>query len=105
MRGQPGQSTATTLSVIPLFGFSSPVSLSVQSVSPSLPAGTTYYFGDSTLTSSEYSTGSQFRVNIGSGITSNGTYTIKIQGIDGGLLNTIDVVLNVQIKQPGWTEF
>jgi hypothetical protein len=117
--GQGGESTSAKITVTSLNGFSSPINLSAESVtaegsSPALPADSRFCFdgncvalgavGD-TLTSSEYSTGSQFKVNIGSGLTSNGAYAITIRGENGGLVNKVVVYLNVQIKNPAWQEF
>lgn len=110
---QPGQSTTVTVQVAPLSGFSSNVALSVESVSPNLPSGTTFSFDSSTvnlgqvgatLDQSHYSSGSQFKVNIGAGLTSSQIYTIVIKGADGGLTRTSTVYLNVQIKSPYWRE-
>ena len=44
VKSQSGVSSETTITVIPLYGFSSNVVLSVQSVSPSLPSGSTFSF-------------------------------------------------------------
>ena len=104
LKDRAGDSTATTITVTPFNGFSSTVNLSVQSVSPSLPTGSTFSFVPTSLTSSQYSSGSQFKVHVGEGLSSSQTYTITIQGQDGGLVRTVDVYLNVQVKTPGWRE-
>lgn len=101
--GSPSQtSNSTTITIIPSNGFNDNINLSVQSVSPAL-AGATYNFSDSTLTSSEYSSGSTFSVTLPS-TTPAGTYTIIIRGADGGLIRTINVNLNVEVFSPGWME-
>jgi len=41
---QPTQSSATTIKISPLYGFSSLITLSVLSVNPSLPVGSTFCF-------------------------------------------------------------
>ncbi len=105
VKGQAGVSTETTITVTSLYGFSSNVVLSVQSVSPSLPSGSTFSFIPSILTSAHYSSGSKFKVNISSGLTGSQTYTIVVQGVGGSSTNTTIVSLNVAIKQPGWIEF
>jgi hypothetical protein len=104
VEGQPGQSTATTLTITPFSGFQNPIDLSVQSVSPSLPVGSTYYFSDSHLSNPEYSAGSQFKVNIGAGLSASQTYTITIKAVDGGLVRTTNVLLNAQVQNPDWRE-
>jgi hypothetical protein len=96
-------SSQTTITVAANGPFNSNVSLSIDSVSPALPAGTVYHFSDTTLTSSEYSNGSQFYVTI-PGTTSAGLYTITIKGEGGGLIRTVPVVLNVEAVDPGWIE-
>jgi hypothetical protein len=105
-KDQGKYSNATTLTVDPYSGFSSTVNLSVQSVSPSLPAGSSFSFTPSSLTSSQYTTGSQFKVYVGPGLTSSQQYTIIVQGIDvgGGLVRTAKVILNAQVVRPEWKE-
>jgi len=75
----------------------------VQSVSPGL-AGATYNFSNPTLTSLKYSSGSTFSVTLPS-TTPAGTYAITIKGVDGGLIRTVNVNLNVEVFNPGWQEF
>jgi len=103
-KDQGKYSNATTLTVDPYSGFSSTVNLSVQSVSPSLPAGSSFSFTPSSLTSSQYTTGSQFKVYVGPGLTSSQQYTIIVQGKDGGLVRTAQVILNAQVVRPEWKE-
>ena len=102
--GPAATSDNTTITVIPSNGFSISVNLSVQSINPAL-AGATYNFSNPTLTSSQYSTGSTFSVTVPSN-TPAGTYTIIIQGRDGGLIRTVtpDLRLNVEVFNPGWQE-
>ena len=92
-------------------GFSSNINLSVQSVSPVL-SGATFSFSDSSLTPSEFSTGSDFSVTVPAS-TAPGVYTIKIRGADGGLVrptrdctsgSDCDIRLNVTIKDPSFRE-
>ncbi len=104
VQGQDGDSSATTITVTPFNGFSSNISLSVQSVSPSLPSGSTYNFSRTSLNSSQYSSGSQFSVHIGAGLSASQTYTITIKAVDGGLARTTNVILNAQVKNPDWRE-
>ncbi len=93
----------TTITVTDPINFSDDVSLSAQSISPAMP-GVSYNFGDSTLSSSEYSTGSTFRVNV-PGSASKGLYIITVRGEDGGLVRTVEIRLNVEELDPGWEEF
>ncbi len=102
---QKGDSNSATLTITPFNGFTSNVALSVASVSPALPGGTTYQFSPSALNQSKYSSGSQFKVKIGAGISSSKVYTITVQAADGGLVRTVNILLNAQIKNPNWKEF
>jgi hypothetical protein len=104
LKDRPGDSTATTITVTPFNGFSSTVNLSVQSVSPFLPAGSTFSFTPSSLNSSQYSSGSQFYVHVGPGLSASQTYTIIIQGEGGGFGRTATVYLNAQVSNPIWRE-
>lgn len=104
-KGQGKYSSATTLTITSFFGFSSTVNLSVQSVSPSLPSCISPSFTPNSLTSSQYLTGSQFKVYVGADcLTSSQQYTITVQGIDGGIVRTVNVILNAQIASPSWKE-
>ncbi|MDP3785183.1 MAG: hypothetical protein Q8R12_03885 [bacterium] len=96
-------STNSTVTVTPFNNFNSTVSLSVQSVTPTLPSGTQHIFSDSTLTSSEYSTGSTYHVIV-PGTTATGTYSITIAGTGGGLTRTTALTLNVNITSPEFRE-
>lgn len=100
--GAPSVSTETTIIVSPQNLFASDVALSIKSVSPAL-SGATFNFTDSSLSSSEYSTGTKFSVNVPSG-TSSGLYTITIKGEGGELIRTVDVRLNVENVEPKWIE-
>lgn len=108
---QPVTSNSSKITVSVFDGFSSNVNLSVQSVSPALP-GARFNFSDSSLTPSEFATGSDFTVTIPSN-TAPGVYTIKIQGADGGLVRTTrdctgssdcDIRLNVNTRDPSFRE-
>ena len=108
LKEKTGESNTTNISITPLNGFNRPVTLSVQSVSPSLPSGSVVSFspggGTSQTLNSPYAGGSDFKVSIGPGLTSSQQYTLTVQGVDGGLINTTDVILNVLVKNPGWQE-
>ncbi len=108
LKEQAGDSSATAITAIPYNGFSSNISFPVASVtvSPSLPAGSTFSFSPSNLPQSQYSSVSQFLVHIGAGLTASQLYTFTIQGIGGNpsLTRTNTVYLNVQVKNPGWIE-
>jgi len=108
LKEKTGESNTTNISITPLNGFNSPVTLSVQNQSPSLPSGSVVSFspggGTSQTLNSPYAGGSDFKVSIGPGLTSSQQYTLTVQGVDGGLINTTDVILNVLVKNPGWQE-
>jgi len=101
---QPGDSNTSTLTITAFNGFDSTVNLSVASVSPALPSATTYHFSPSNLNKNKYSSGSQFYVSIGAGLSSSRVYTITLQAADGGLVRTANVLLNVQMRNPDWEE-
>jgi len=98
--GPPATSTDTTITLAPINGFNSDVTLSASSDI----SGATYNFSANPLVSSKYSTGSVFNVKIPS-TTTKGPHTITITGVDGGLIRTANVILNVESFNPGWREF
>jgi len=91
---QPKTTNETTITVTPYNYFDRDVRLSVQSIDPLLP-GATYNFSDSVLSSSEYSTGSKFSVNL-PGTATPGTYTITIKGDGGTFVSTEKIILNIE---------
>lgn len=94
-------STPATITVNPLGGFSSPVSLSSNAAA--VISGAVDYFSDATLTSGEYSSGSEFRINIPRD-TALGQYTIVVSGSGGGDVRTINIILNVRVVTPEFKE-
>ncbi len=107
LKNQPGESNSTRIKVNPLYGFSSSVYFTVDSVSPPLPAGSSWTtFSPNPLTSPQYSSGSLYKISIGPGLTDSQTYTIRIRGRGGSPFREsfIDVILNAQVKNPGWRE-
>jgi hypothetical protein len=95
-------SNESTLTIAAFDGFASTINLSVDSISPALP-GAVFNFSDASLTSGEYARGSQFSVTVPSS-TPSGIYTITIRGIDGGLVRTLNVKLNVNARDPSFRE-
>ncbi len=95
-------SDETTITVVNVRKFSGSVSLSVTNINPPL-SGATYNFSDATLSSSKYSTGSTFSVNVPSD-TSSGLYTITVHGQGGGLSDDVTIKLNVESLNPTWKE-
>ena len=96
-------SGTTKITVIPVGAFTDDVALSVQSVSPSLPAGTIYNFVPQTLKKNQYSSGSNFKVTV-PGDTAEDEYIITIVGQSPGLNRTINVTLHVNLKIPEFKE-
>jgi len=99
----PQDSTTTKITVIPFGGFLDAITLSVESVSPSLPSGVVYNFSDPLLTESEYATGSDFWVRIPAD-TVPGNYMLTIRGGDGGLVRNVTVQLIVTLIEPEFKE-
>lgn len=99
---QPVTSNSTKITVEVFDGFASNVNLSVQSVSPAL-AGAVFNFSDSSLSPSEFLSGSDFSVTVPAN-TLFGRYDIKLKGVDGGLVTNINVILNVNTKDPSFRE-
>ncbi|OGZ29733.1 MAG: hypothetical protein A2931_00320 [Candidatus Niyogibacteria bacterium RIFCSPLOWO2_01_FULL_45_48] len=107
-------STETIISVVPLFGFNSQVTLSVDSVTPAL-SGAIYNFRNNT--NGQESSGSSPTINLTSGQFSAGAdfwvgvpresalqeYTIRIRGEGGGKIR-LDVKLNASIVSPDFRE-
>jgi hypothetical protein len=92
-------SNTTTIKVNPLAGFGANVTLSILS-GPSV----TYNFSDTTVTSSEYSSGETLSVTISSEFP-RGNYPIVVQGQGGGLTRTRTVILSVDEQGPTFEEF
>ncbi|TSD02144.1 MAG: LamG domain-containing protein, partial [Parcubacteria group bacterium Athens0714_24] len=96
------RSNSTTITVSPLNGFSSNINFSVQSISPAIAY--TPNFSNSTLSSSQYASGSTFSITLPAS-TPAGIYTIVIKGDSGGIVRTVNLTLNVEIFNPNWVEF
>ncbi|TSD03215.1 MAG: hypothetical protein Athens071416_276 [Parcubacteria group bacterium Athens0714_16] len=101
--GVRGTSTPTTLSILPQNSFSSAVNLSVSYLPPQL-SGAKIVLSKSSLSSSVFGSGSEFRI-IANNPIATGSYLITIQGQSGGLTRTINVVLNVDNKKIKVEEF
>jgi len=111
-------STETIIAVVPLFGFNSATTLSVESVTPAL-LGAVYNFRNNTnsqessgplspsptmvLTSGQFSGGADFWVGVPRESALQ-TYTIRIKGEGGGKIRFVDVKLNAQILTPDFKE-
>lgn len=93
----------TKITATPIGAFADDVALSVQSVSPALPAGTVYNFSPQILTQTQYSSGSNFEVTV-PGDTAEGEYIITVQGQSPGLTRTVNVILRVNFKNPIFRE-
>ncbi|MDP3934684.1 MAG: CARDB domain-containing protein [Candidatus Giovannonibacteria bacterium] len=96
-------SDTTKITVTPIGAFTDDIALLVQSVSPALPAGTTYNFSPQTLKQNQYSSGSDFGVTV-PGDTTEGDYTIIVQGQSPGLTRTVEVILHVNSISPVFRE-
>ncbi|MBI5787089.1 MAG: hypothetical protein HY446_00870 [Candidatus Niyogibacteria bacterium] len=111
-------STEAVISVAPLYGFNSQVTLSVESVSPDLP-GAIYHFRRNsngqeassplspsptmTLNSSQFSSGADFWVRIPRE-TALQEYVIRLKGEGDGKTRYVDVRLNATIVSPDFIE-
>ena len=98
-------SNSSTITVDSQETFAGPVTLSAQGISPSI-AGIAYSFGDTTLSSTEYSGGTPFSVTVPAG-TNSGAYVITLKGVSTGpaLTRTINVNLVVQNSDPQFQNF
>ncbi|MFA4890562.1 MAG: hypothetical protein WC587_02980 [Candidatus Paceibacterota bacterium] len=108
--GASATSNTTIIKVTNPQNFSSDVELSVESVEPSLPFGTTYNWDPALKTiSSPYSNSVKFSVNVPVG-TPKGIYTIKLKGDGGGgnlyryANSPAYVKLNIENVDPNWEE-
>ncbi|NTV44438.1 MAG: hypothetical protein HGA67_01950 [Candidatus Yonathbacteria bacterium] len=80
---QTGSTTGSTdIKVAPVNGFTSAVTLSILGSNPSLPSGVSVSLDDSSLSSSEYGTGSTLRVTVTGRVVDSGPYIITVQGVD-----------------------
>ncbi len=104
-KGVSGDSTETAITIVSANGFSSNISFSVVSADPALPSASTYLFSRPNLSSSLYSSGSTFKVHIGSGLQTSQTFSIVIKAIGAGLTRTTTILLNANIKNPSFIEF
>lgn len=109
------ESTKTTISVNPLFGFNSQITLSIESVTPSL-SGAIYHWKKNAT--GQESSGSSPTITLNSGQFSNGAdfwadvpresapqeYTIRIKGDDGEKTRFVDIKLNTQSTTPTFEE-
>ncbi|MEK7567253.1 MAG: hypothetical protein AAB527_03940, partial [Patescibacteria group bacterium] len=108
-------STETVVAVAPLFGYNSATTLSIDSVTPSLP-GAIYHFRNNTngqessgfspttiLTSGQFAAGADFwaRIPRESALQE---YTIRLRGDGGGKIRFVDVKLNAQVVSPDFKE-
>lgn len=111
-------STETVIAVVPLFGYNSATTLSINSVTPSLP-GAIYHFRNNTngqessgpispsptmtLTSGQFSAGADFWARIPRDSVLQ-EYTIRLKGEGGGKIRFVDVQLNAQVISPDFKE-
>lgn len=109
------ESTKTAISINPFFGFAAQVTLSIESVTPSL-SGATYHWkknatgqessGSSptiTLNSAQFSAGADFWADVPRESALQ-EYTIRLKGDDGEKIRFVDVKLNVQSTTPSFEE-
>lgn len=99
----PADSIKTTITVSAFGGFSSDVNITVESADPALPEGVEYNFSDSTLDSSEYSSGSEFWVRVPADTTPD-NYLLTLKGEGGGLIRNVTVQLSVVLLDPLFRE-
>jgi len=98
----PVTSSKSVIRVTAFNDFDSSVSLSSNAAS--VIPGATGNFSDSTLSSAEYSTGSEFSVTVPAS-ASPVLYNITVQGTGGGLPpRSVNVALNVKLRDPDFIE-
>ena len=86
---------STHVTLTPYHAYGESVSLSIQSIIPTLPSEISLSLDDTTLTPSEYAAGAPLRATVSGPIGTTDTYTIRIQGDDGALIRNVDVTLDV----------
>jgi hypothetical protein len=98
-------STETTITAVPLYGFTDDISLSVDSLTDPFSGipGVVYNFSDNILSEAEYSVGSQFSVTLPGNIPP-GVYAIFLKGEDGHT-DGVSVTLYINSITPDWREF
>lgn len=98
------QSTATDIAVVPQGGFNDPVSLSIESVTPSLPGFEALWrANDTIIDAGEFQRGAQFQAQVrgDTPLLENSTYQIVIAGSSGTFSDTVTVNLRVVRTGPG----
>lgn len=96
-------SGGSLISVLPQNSFSDSVSLSIISINPVI-TGVNSNLNDLLLTSAEYAVGSILTVSNIPASVSPGTYVITVQGVGGGITETITVNLQIETLNPTWRE-
>lgn len=109
------ESTKTTILINPFFGFAAQVTLSIESVTPSLSSATYHWKKNATgqessgssptitLNSAQFSAGADFWADIPRESALQ-EYTIRLKGDDGEKIRFVDVKLNVQSTTPSFEE-
>ncbi|MFA5838803.1 MAG: hypothetical protein WC849_02600 [Candidatus Paceibacterota bacterium] len=101
--GVRGTSTPATITILPQNNFSLPISLSVSYLPPQL-SGANIVLSKGLLSGSHYNSGSEFKI-VANNPIATGSYLITLQGESGGLLRTVNVILNVDNKNIKIEEF
>jgi hypothetical protein len=89
-----GSSTSSTLTVVPTFGFTGSVALSISG----LPSGASYTFNPPTIANSS---GTSVLTISTTASAAQGTYSVQVQGTAGSAFNSVAVSLVVQAP-PGF---
>jgi len=98
-------SSVARIGVSPVFSShpnQSDVIFSVVGVNPPLPADTEYFFTPQSLSSSSYSSGTEFKVRVPR--TNSGVYQITIKAVGGGVVKQGIVNMNVNLINPTFEE-
>jgi len=101
--GVRGTSTPSIITILPQNGFSSAINLSISYLPPQL-SGAKIVLSKQSISSSNYGSGAEFRIITNNPIAT-GSYLITVQGQSGGLVRTVNVVLNVDNKKIKIEEF
>lgn len=104
IKGSPGETNETTITIVPVSSFSSQVSLELESINPPLPQGSSWSFSKHNLPAALFSSGSKFKIKFSSSLNASQAYSAVIKATSGSLVRTTTVMINADVKNPKWKE-